>query len=210
MKFHYGRLAAGALLVAATALLGSAEQANATTTTITFGTNDGLVDGVYHLGATYTEQGYTFSSALGDLVTWGNGQSADPDPTDSVSLIGYHPLDAITLTRSDGGVFDLTSIDFQGYVGALNPGDGLLNFTWVFANGLTGSGSDLIRHDSWTTELFSLQGLRSFTWQPASSDLNWAWADNVTVVATTPIPAALPLFMSGLGALGFVRLRRKA
>lgn len=210
MKLLCGRLVSASLIVAAALVLGSPGKAEATTTTITFGTNDGLVDGVYHLGPTYTEQGYTFTSALNDLVTWGNGQSADPDPTNSVSLIGYHPLDAITLTRSDGGVFDLTSIDFQGYAGALTPGNGLLNFTWVFANGTTGNGSDLIQHDAWTTELFSLQSLRSFTWQPATSNLNWAWADNVVVSATTPLPAALPLFMSGLGALGFLRLRRKA
>jgi hypothetical protein len=201
------RSGVAACAVVAAGLLGAAGAANATT--VTFGTNDGLVDNVYHLGPTYTEQGYKFSSALNDLVTWGNGFSEDPDPTSSVSMIGYHPLDAITLTRADGGVFDLTSIDFRGYRGPFNPGTGQLNFSWVLADGTAGSGSSFVQLTAWTTELLSLKGLKSFTWQPDSTDLNWTWADNV-VVSATPIPAALPLFMSALAGLGFLARRRKA
>jgi hypothetical protein len=193
--------------VVAAAILGAAGAAKATT--VTFGTNDGTVDNVYHLGATYTEHGYKFSSALNDLVTWGNGWPEDPDPTDSVAVIGYHPLDAITLTRADGGIFDLTSIDFRGYHGATNVGSGQLNLSWTLADGTTGSGPTFVQLASWSTELLSLNGLKSFTWQPDSFDLNWSWADNV-VVSATPIPPALPLFVSALAGLGLMARRRKS
>jgi hypothetical protein len=206
MKSFCKRMA-GAGLVAVTAILGAAGAANATT--VTFGTNDGTVDNVYHLGPTYTEQGYKFSSALNDLVTWGNGWPEDPDTTDSVALIGYHPLDAITLTRADGGIFDLTSIDFRGYRGATNLGSGQLDLSWTFADGTSGSGSIFVQLASWTTDLLSLKGLKSFTWQPDAFDLNWTWADNV-VVSATPIPPALPLFASALAGLGLLARRRKS
>jgi hypothetical protein len=206
MKTLRNSAAAGAVVAAAAALLGASGAAQATT--VTFGTNPG-VENVYHFGPTYTEQGYKFSSALDDLASWGNGLAEDPDPTDSVSMIGFHPLDAITLTREDGGAFDLTSIDFRGYKSATNVGSGDLNFSWVLANGGTGSSATFVQLTSWTTELLSLKGLKSFTWQPASFDLNFVWADNV-VVSTTPIPAALPLFATALAGLGFLSRRKKA
>jgi hypothetical protein len=204
MKTLWNGVAAGAAI--AGAVLGLAGTAHATT--VTFGTNPG-VNNVYHFGPTYTEQGYKFSSALNDLASWGNGLPEDPDPTGSVSMIGLHPLDAITLTREDGGTFNLSSIDFRGYKGATNVGSGDLNFTWVLANGTTGNSSTFVQLNSWTTELLSLQGLKSFTWQPAAFALNFVWADNV-VVSATPIPAALPLFASALAGLGFLARRKKS
>jgi len=46
-------------------------------------------------------------------------------------------------------------------------------------------------------------------WQSISDNLAQASIDATLVVSTTPLPAALPLFLSGLGALGVIGRRRK-
>jgi hypothetical protein len=194
------------------AILGAGTQAQATT--VTFGTDS--TNGLHDIGTTYSEQGYTFTSTTGDLAFWGDGRAEDPDPTTSVALINKHSVDTVTLTRDGGGTFDLASMHFRGYLGATVNGDGAVNLNWVFGDNTTGSGSVNVTHTAWTTDLLSLKNLKSFSWTPAGDPLNPSheqvfsvYVDNV-VVSATPVPPALPLFMSALAALGFLKRRRTA
>jgi hypothetical protein len=209
MKNLWNLSAAGAVL-ALLLLPGTKAQAD----TITFGTDS--TDGLHDIGTTYTEQGYSFNSTTGDLAFWGDGRPEDPDPTTSVALINKHSLDTVIMTRTGGGTFNLTSIDFQGYLGATTEGDGPVNLSWVHGDNTTGSGTVGVTHTAWFTDLLSLKDLKSFSWTPGGDLLDPSraqvfsvYVDNV-VVSATPIPPALPLFMSALGVLGFLKRRRAA
>jgi hypothetical protein len=213
MKNRWKLSATAAAVLIPALLLGAGAKAE----TITFGTNAGAQN-IYQIGPTYTEQGYTFTAAAGkQLATSGNGQALDPDPTSSVTLVGNSTVEAITMTLSDHGTFNLKSIDFQGEPSPGANGKGNIILFWVDGNGIGGLDTFSVLSDSWSTDLLSLTDLRSISWIPGG-DINnpnfainqnyFVWADNV-VVSSTPIPAALPLFISALGVLGFAARRRR-
>jgi hypothetical protein len=169
----------------------------------------------------YVEKGFRFTNddtTLPDparaLASWGVGNSFSADlSSTSATLFNNAENSTTTLARVGGGAFDLTSIDFAyGVLGFSDtPFDvvfhyvGGTSFTLSTALDLTVAGLQSF--------VFDQHNLLSVTWQPTSTNgggvLQW---DNVNVTplaATTPIPAALPLFVSALGMLGFAAWRKR-
>ena len=197
------RLFVAALMVMAFGLCRSASAE-----TITF---DGLTAGNYN---PYVEKGYqlintgSFDPTTAQM-SYGAG-SADPSPTSSTlnSTAGT----TTTLTKIGGGVFNLLSIDFAQAPVTFAPTPFDMTFNYVggtsatFSYALSNATSDLV------TFAFGQNNLLSVSWIPTHSPWHLQF-DNITVTgqsaAVTPIPAALPLFLSGLGFLGFGAWRRR-
>ena len=192
------------LAVVCLALMAGAADAHAST--ITFGTNN---DVQYEsLGTTYTESGYKFVNDL-ELGRWPNDSVYDSDPTSSTGVFtNYHGTSTV-LTRVDGTPFDLTSIQFDDVYHQGSP-SGLLDYSYGFATGGTGSGSFLVDDvPGFSTILLHLASLSYFSMTP-SSQLGFFQFDNVVLSqGVVPIPATLPLFASALAVLGWVVRRRK-
>jgi hypothetical protein len=191
-------------LVAATLLLFMAGTAQATT--LTFGQNNGPF--VLDRGAEVQEHGYSVQNIDG-FLSWINGDIYDADPTSSVGLVTNFGQTTTTITRIDGGPFNLYSIDFSdAYNGATIAGFIDYSFETFGLGGAGGGGSFLVDDlPGLETVLFSLVNLSSFSFT-ADSDLRYVQFDNVQVTAT-PIPAAFPLLGTALAGLGFMQWRRK-
>jgi hypothetical protein len=161
------------------------------------------------VGTTYIEQGYKFFSPEGDLYGWGLGSpfSGDPSPTSSV-LAYVNDFTSVTMTRVNGGAFNMDSIDLSFFNNEDN------GFQYLFVFNFT-DGTSISRFlgldEEFGLETFHLgyHNLSSVTFgpDPGNDPFGLQW-DNVRL-SETPLPAALPLFASALGGLGFVGWRRK-
>ena len=191
-------------IVAALAL--GVAAANAGATVLTF---DGLTDMMYGDGLplaanmyydgtnlVYEESGYRVTLNAPEAAA---GAASVGDGTFNVQTYNWHDgIDNgnntfVTLTRIDGGKFDLHGFDFD-MLGSAVSIDGTLQ---AF---LEGAGS-------WATALNGITELR-FT---SSSMANQF--DNVDVDAASagavPLPGTLPLLMGGMTAFGLARRRRR-
>jgi hypothetical protein len=180
--------------------------------TITF---DGLSFGGSYDG--YVEKGYAFTSdflgggAPDALSSWGDGgvHSADPSSS-SATLFNNYKSTTTTLMQVGGGAFNLTSIDFADVfdTGKAAPFD--MTFNFVGGTSVTHS-YVLDSNVGLQTIAFGAHNLTSVSWIPTSDlpDLPWTQWDNVAIAAVTPLPDALPLFVSALAGLALVASRRK-
>jgi hypothetical protein len=146
--------------------------------------------------STYTEDGYTFDPNGGTFAVWG---TSDGNYAGSTALIHDDDLGITTLTGP--GAFNLTSVDLSE----------------AFAVG--GVVSVTFERDGGHSQVFNLDGTFGFetfffdAGFNGTSSLSWSQEadfyqlDNLAVNAV-PIPAAVWLFGSALGALGWV-FRRK-
>ena len=204
-------LAAIAIATLTTATFASAPRAEATM--ITF---DGLPAGF--IGNTYVEQGYEFDNPFNGLNSWGVGGTHSFDKSPGSATLwqcGCAPFvyDPTTLTKVGGGPFNLLTGDFAD-------GDNTNNnfsyqFIFNFADGT--SLTRILRLDESVgkqTVQFHYANLLSVQWgnDPGNDPFTLQW-DNIFVatgpIKTTPLPAALPLFVAAVGGLGFVGWRRR-
>jgi len=95
-------------------------------------------------------------------------------------------------------------IAYFSVAGVINP---VIGAVWAAAGSDGGlGGGDTYKNSNGADPLLSLDGWASpGTYQAG----NWVFTAKFSTPATTPIPAALPLFASALGGLGFVGWRRK-
>jgi hypothetical protein len=195
-KSHLGVCGTVALLA------GMLLSAPASGTTITFSGLSGANEAPF---TTYTESGFTVTPLTG---TWFQGQIfGNPVPSIfSGPLFGSPATDSIEIT--DGSSFTFNQFDM-----AANNG----NVTYT----LTGMKGGLTQYTLTSTELANTAVFQtilnadsgiaidaliiSVTIAGTSTNL-----DNLVFTPTTvPLPAALPLFATGLGALGLLSWRRK-
>ncbi len=163
-------------------------------------------------GTTYSEGGYNFSASALDFYSWGpkgtafgDAFSADPSFT-SATLFNNTQSATVTMT-ADSGAFNLASMDFadvynNGYANQIN-------FFYQEAGGGTGNISKTLdTTPGLQTLAFNLSNIVLLSWSTVGVSNQW---DNVVVtnVATTPIPATLPLLASGLSGLGLFAWRRR-
>jgi hypothetical protein len=142
-----------------------------------------------------SENGITFTVLAGhyDIEDFGSGKFMNLDNQ-------IEGLVTMNITYN-GGTFDLTSLDLVNFVtsGAFTISSNLggvfnvpssLGTVTSFGPGFTGVSTVTI-----TESLAGFMGFDNFTITPTSAE--------------TPLPAALPLFATGLGALGLLGWRRK-
>jgi len=163
---------------------------NVYATTLTFDGNGSLTDetiaSYQGAGDTYTQDGYTLTVGAGDHF-------------DTMSSSGLYWHDGSANTNHDnfayltfsGGLFDLTSFDFNTYAGDLLTN---LNPLATYSAG---------------SHIVNLTGLTWAAFSPSGTGSANIYLDNVVVSpSAVPIPAAAALFAPAL--LGFMGFRRKA
>jgi hypothetical protein len=173
----------------------------------------------------------TSSSSLGTLLTNGNALGTTFNFTSNplANQTYYLNIEAINYGGPGGfiGSFTLTGPNFQFADGGQTLSTDTTNWSGTYNNG----NSDPTASQSWVTPTGGVAQM-TYPWGTPSviaSGALWIWPSdsssaglscgNCTVdlqtvitytgVSATPLPAALPLFASGLGAMGLLGWRRK-
>ena len=168
-------------------------------------------------GKFYSEAGYDFTSdaPLHNFATWGTASGNYFGSTALWNGDGTGVTGITRLTRTDGGAFDLLSID----IAELNlAGAGIAGVTFdaVFSGGGTTSASFTTDGSRATGDLSSFQTF-AFTGFTDIVSVSWLQVtpfiqfDNVTVRSATdiPEPPAVGLFAAAVLALAVVGRRRR-
>jgi hypothetical protein len=155
-------------------------------------------------GFTYSEDGFTITNITGlnPLATFG---TLDSRFTGSTALFNNDGDGTTQLARTDGGVFNLQSIDLAELSGSSVA-------TVSFTGNLTGGGTVMQAFNldgvAFGAETFAFSGfsnLVSVTWTQASPFHQF---DNIDV-SNVPLPAALPLFLTTLSVMGLLGWHRR-
>jgi hypothetical protein len=169
------------------------------------------------IGSTATTQGYNFAASGGNNLFSCNGSVLSQDTTRS--LIAANGQSVVTMSAANNSAFNLLSFDSGTRTADFNPtqpsfGQGSTAVEVV--GNLAGGGT--------VTDTFTFNGLlfQTFVLPNTFMDLTSVVftglgtapnpemvLDNIVVTAATPLPAALPLFATGLGGLGLLGWRRK-
>jgi hypothetical protein len=115
----------------------------------------------------------------------------------------------VAMETASGGRFDLLGFDFSsGNLGVGGPMEviGYLNSGGTVSTSLLTVGSDL----PWDTAVVDWTNLIRVEFIVPTEGFNIGFVDNVVVDNVVPIPAAVWLFGSGLGLLGWLRRRQTA
>jgi hypothetical protein len=164
-------------------------------------------DNNFHLhGNTYTEDGFTISSAGTQLVTWGTQTSLSPGSTALFDNAGFQ---SVTLSQVGGSAFTLSSIDLADVYNS--PTQVTVNFIGTRADSSTVS-------QSFTTD--SILGLETFAfsnftnlvsvnWQNNSS--NWNQFDNIVIngAPTAAVPEPFTIVGTIIGGTAALRMKKK-
>jgi len=166
------------------------------------------------IGSSIDTDGYIFSSPEGAPDKFFSDgdvgpNSADPSQNSATAQLNYGDT-YFRLTSRNGAGFKLQSMDFAD---VYNTGE-QTEFDMTFYYDAGGSSTEHYVLDDKVglqTIDFSEAPVSQILWQVTSFPHPSFQFDNVRVtedIAATPIPAALPLFVSALGGLGFIGWRR--
>ena len=194
------------LLIATIAAL-FASTASANATTIDFGDYN---DTNFGNGDTYSEDGYTFTHDSGDefaITAWPG------DVYGSSLFVGYsaqaEPGDTISIKRSNGELFTFDSVQYRsGLNGSISEGMklvGLVEGVAVFTISNLQSSSNV--WDTLDSELRNF--IDELQIVSVSQGVGELLLDNFEF-SEVPLPAAVWMFLAGLGGLGFARKKRAA
>ena len=199
-------------ILAVAALLAAPISANAAT--IEFGDH---IDGALEDGNDYIEDGFTLSWVSG--VEYGIARSAGNDDSNDFGsglIVGYGNApavnDTLTFKRNNGGLF---TFDFVDYVAA------------GYADNATSHGIVFVGRRN-NVEIFVIENVTSITpdmWLMLIGEMGTYIDELQIVVASTggdglyldnfrfsevPLPAAVWMFLAGLGGLGFARGKKRS
>ena len=189
--------------------------------TIDFNRLHNASGGYTYVYGPYVEDGYTLTAAACQPSSFGNSCFVTPQSFQSIdpagaSIITQYASQTSTLTRSDGGLFSVSSIDAAKYFdyGTYGSTADLL-LSYVFADGTRASETRTIntvgRYPVNTLQL-NTGPLRSFSFLPTTGSSGSLQFDNIVVngVSAVPEPASWAMMMLGLGVLGAgARYRRR-
>ena len=180
----------------------------AATVTLTF---EGVDPNTNHHGTTITENGYTITSSSGLNST--KPSNGNTNGTVSIYSQSNTPV-TITAGPTDDYVFDVLSIDLGELFSAGTP---IASFSGLKADGSTATGQLVISGASsfWNYHVtfgslftnlvsFTLGNNSPYLYQFDNIELSSA-----ATLTQTPIPGALPLYLSGIGAFAFAAYRRR-
>jgi hypothetical protein len=157
----------------------------------------------------YHEDGYTLNAALcqgskkdGCFASVQGFKSIDKP---GAALFTQYESQKVTITKDDGGLFTLSSLDFAEYWenGGYQPFSINVAFSWVLANGTLGSENRSFSTDGIyvpTTFTFNNGALKSFSFTPVGA----VQFDNIVVnaAAAVPEPATWAMMIAGFGLVG--------
>jgi hypothetical protein len=194
-----------ALLVASAAMVMNAEAA-----TMTF---EGVVTstGSQTPVTPYTEAGFTLTNLQGGNTDGIFGAAASGVNANGTSVFGWCTVCGTTitieLTAVGGGPFSLTSLDAAFLAKVTGTPQTITALGHLLGGGTVTQTFAL--SPNWTTfNLSSFTSLTSVDFSAIVGDPDPAF-DNLVLSSATPLPAALPLFATGLGGLGLLGWRRK-
>ena len=196
---------AGLLTIVVAAVLGpmlGLSQAKATTYSFDYSS--------IGVSGSITTDGHTGTLSAGDITSWEvDSVHGDIDPTNSGFTLSGASLSATAtglyfdFSLSDGSVLNFSRTNLG--IGSNNGGNGGINLQYCDSNGacinqVSASSFSMILSD-WVAP-----GCCSSSGGIAESGKTLIAG---TEAAVTPLPAALPLFATGLGAMGLLGWRRK-
>ena len=145
---------------------------------------------------TVTSGGLDFTYGGTGLAYVWDGASPNSNGTNNL-ILGYSPVDAITITKTGGGAFTLNSIDLA-----------VSWYSTVSPNTIDVNGSPLTIDTTLTTYTFNWTGTAFTITGLASNDGYWT-GDNV-VYDAVPEPATWAMMIGGFGLVGAtLRSRRR-
>lgn len=160
----------------------------------------------------YTEEGFTITSSTPSIfqndIFSPSFPNLNSNGTDIFGWCGSCTASPVIFTVTNGGVFDLTSIDFSNLQSGTDAGN--IDIIGNFLGGGSISTSVDPAVDIWQTVNFvGFSNLTSFT-VALSAQGNDAALDNIVVNSTSSIPVPTTLALLGLGLVGMRRLSLKA
>lgn len=209
MLFRFRDLAAS---VAAAATLTTAGAAAAATQTLTF--DEFATDEALAFMGTFSSGGYTFASSIDAsdaFGVWGRNSPNNTDPGGAaIATLWSHTR--VTVSRADGALFSLKSIDLSGIFGD-NAGGPLIQIEFFGPEILVPTWKivQLPETDGAHTFTFDRDGLTSFVIIPFNTFYGVMQFDNVVVdagAAAVPEPAVWAMMILGFAATGVVARRR--
>lgn len=204
----YCTIFGAALIVAVSAAPGQAAAETITFDEFAYDNSDGALP-----SARYSGLGVTFSSA-DDGTTWGGLSNGDPgnwdlEGTNGAGFSGFNG-DSYAMTMlfdSDIGSFSMDASRSAGSVA----GDSIT--LEAYFNGVLVDMTSAIFGDVNTWLTLSLTGLfDEIRWFGSGEGFHPFGVDNINfafVDGEIPLPAALPVFLTGLAGLGFARGRKR-
>lgn len=178
------------LVAAAVIGLGAAVSAHASVVTF----NSYPVD--YQPFASLSDGGLDFAAGGGGLAYVWDGTSPNSNGTNN--LISGFGSSTMTITKSGGGVFDLSSIDFA--------------ISWYSPEVLDSiliNGSPLAITSTLTTYMINLVGVSSVIITGLSSDSGYWLADNIVYSAATSVPEPSSFALAALACTAMACRRRR-
>lgn len=117
------------------------------------------------------------------------------------------PFDVL-MTAADGRAFNLLSFDATERFSFVVPPDTQIVLTGTRADASTVTATLVLDQIRDAFQTFSMSGMTNVVSVLFSAPTRFPIYDNI-VVSEVPLPAALPLFLAGLGGLGAARYRRR-
>jgi hypothetical protein len=164
--------------------------------TITF--DDAVSNAVLHINniGSLSTGGLTFTDHGSNMGVWGPATTPGSNGTNSLIHAGFATGDYMAITKTGGGLFDLSSIDIAISFYDNNPSE------IIYVNG-----TPITILPVMTTFILGLTGVSEVDITSVPSNTGYWALDNV--VTSVPEPEAYALFMAGLGMMGFIARRRK-
>lgn len=161
-------------------------------------------------GFSHFTDGFTFTSRGGFMIIQ-DGSIPNSNGTNSLNFTPWVPYEdshspRVEITRTDGGVFDLISIDMTISNCGLHSCDAAVAAETIFVNG---------------SPIVITQGMQTFTlgltdvsvvaiYGVIDADNTWWALDNVVVAVPVPEPGTYAMLLAGLGLIGFTMRRKKS